>query len=119
MACLTPTQLSRGGEIDVSSGQASLDEVENWVTRWQGTWRLELADTKIVLPSGESEASLRARRDRLCEVRDSLGKMVRGPKWITETGETYIWSDALENQNSSDDYEISSANHEASSDDSD
>ena len=94
MACLTPTQLSGGGEIEVYFGQVSLVDVEDWVTRWQGPGELRLRVTHIVLPSGESEASLRARTDSLCKVRGSWGeRMVDEPQWITETGEEYTWSD--------------------------
>ena len=93
MACLTPTQLSRGGEIKVMFGEASLEEVEDWVDRWQAARGLRLSYTHIVLPGGVSEASLKARTQRLKEVRDSRGLvMVDGQQWITETGERYTWS---------------------------
>ena len=94
MACLTPTQLSEGGKIHVFHGKASLEEVEDWVDRWQAAGGLRLYATHIVLPSGMREASLKARTDRLEEVRDSRGGwMVVEPEWITETGEEYTWSD--------------------------
>ena len=94
MACLTPTQLSEGGKIQVLWGEASLEEVEDWVDRWQAAGGLMLAMTHIVLPSGVSETSLKARTDRLREVRDVRGeKMVYDPAWRTETGERYTWSD--------------------------
>ena len=118
IACLTSTQLSGGGGIYVYYGQASLVDVEDWVTRWQGTGGFQLRWTHIVLPSGESEASLRARTDSLCKVRGSWGeRMVDEPQWITETGEEYTWSDALENQHSSDDYETCSDDSKTYSDD--
>ena len=94
MACLTPTQLSEGGKIQVVYGEASLEEVEDWVDRWQAAWGLQLLWTHIVLPSGVSEDSLKARTDRLEEVRDGRGGvMVLEPLWRTETGERYTWSD--------------------------
>ena len=94
MACLTPTQLSGGGEIIVWFGEAILEEVEDWVDRWQSAGSLRLCIIGIVLPSGVSEASLKARTDRLKEVRDGRGeKMVDHPWWRTETGEEYTWSD--------------------------
>ena len=94
MACLSPTQLSEGGGIVVGCGEASLEEVEDWVDRWQAARGLRLSYTHIVLPGGVSEASLKARRDRLREVRDVRGeKMVYDPAWRTETGERYTWSD--------------------------
>ena len=75
-------------------GEASLEEVEDWVDRWQAAGGLMLYMTHIVLPSGVSEASLKARRDRLKEVRDGRGLwMVDDPQWRTETGEEYTWSD--------------------------
>ena len=90
MACLTSTQLSEGGEIQVFHGKASLEEVEDWVDRWQAAGGLSLWGTHIVLPSGVSEASLKARTDRLEKVRDGRGdQMVNVPRWRTETGEWY------------------------------
>ena len=90
---LSPTQLSGGGGIDVCYGEASLEEVEDWVDRWQAAGGLQLLWTHIVLPSGVSEASLKARTDRLKEVMDSRGQeMVYSPQWRTETGEEYTWS---------------------------
>ena len=117
MACLSPTLLSGGGGIDVWWGKASLEEVEDWVDRWQVagglrldapyillpsgvrdkwqvTGRLELIGTHIVLPSGVSEASLKARTNRLKEVMDeSNDVIVNSRQWRTETGEVYTWSD--------------------------
>ena len=91
MACLTPTQLSGGGKIEVYCGEASLEEVEDWVDRWQAAGGLRLYATHIVLPSGVREASLRARTDRLKEVRDGRDEeMVEGPKWRIDTGERYM-----------------------------
>ena len=94
MACLTSTQLSGGGKIEVWWGEASLEEVEDWVDRWQAVGGLLLYSTNIVLPSGVSETSLKARTDRLEEVRNGRGQeMVYSPQWRTETGEKYTWSD--------------------------
>ena len=94
MACLTSTQLSGGGKIEVWWGKASLEEVEDWVDRWQAAGGLMLYLTNIVLPSDVSETSLKARTDRLEEVRDGRGGvMVLEPLWRTETGEEYTWSD--------------------------
>ena len=94
MACLSPTQLSEGGKIQVSWGEASLEEVEDWVDRWQAAGGLMLGYTHIVLPSDVSEASLKARTDKLEEVRNGRGQeMVYSPQWRTETGEKYTWSD--------------------------
>ena len=94
MACLTPTQLSGGGKIQVVFGEASLEEVEDWVDRWQAAGGLMLSYTHIVLPSGVSEDSLKARTDKLEDVRDVRGEeMVFVPEWRTETGEEYTWSD--------------------------
>ena len=94
MACLTPTLLSEGGKIQVQFGEASLEEVEDCVDRWQAAGGLWLVRTHIVLPSGVSEASLEVRTDRLEEVRDVRGGgMVHRPRWRTETGEEYTWSD--------------------------
>ena len=94
MACLTPIPLSEGGKIEVWWGKASLEEVEDWVDRWQAAGGLLLYKTHIVLPSDVSEDSLKARTDRLREVRDVRGEeMVDVPRWRTETGEKYTWSD--------------------------
>ena len=94
MAYLTSTQLSEGGKIEVWWGKASMEEVEDWVDRWQAAGWLRLYSTNIVLPSGVSEDSLKARTDRLREVRDGRGEwMVHRPWWITDTGEEYTWSD--------------------------
>ena len=94
MACLTTTQLSGGRGIQVMSGEASLEEVEDWVDRWQAAGGLRLRYTHIVLPCGVSEDSLKARTHRLEEVRDVRGWwMVNYPLWRTETGEKYTWSD--------------------------
>ena len=94
MACLSPTQLSGDGKIQVMFGEASLEEVEDWVDRWQAAGGMLLVMTHIVLPSGVSEASLKARTDRLREVRDGRNEeMVHRPRWRTETGEEYTWSD--------------------------
>ena len=91
MACLTPTLLSEGGKNDVRYGEASLEEVEDWVDRWQAAGGLRLYATHIVLPSGVSEASLKARTDRLKEVRDGRDEeMVCGPQWRIDTGERYM-----------------------------
>ena len=95
IACLTPTQLPGDWEIDLLCGEASLEEVEDLVDRWQATGGLQLLWTHIVLPSGVSEDSLKARTDKLREVGYGRGeKMVNDPQFITETGEMYNWSDA-------------------------
>ena len=95
MTCLTPTRLSGNWEIDLLCGEASLEEVEDLVDRWQVAGGLQLLWTHIVLPSGVSEASLKARTDKLREVGYGRGeKMVNDPQFITETGEMYNWSDA-------------------------
>ena len=94
MGCVTPTHLSDGREIEICQGQASLEEMEGWVNRWQSTGGLQINWTHIVLPSCVSEASLRARRDRVLELRDDKGtSIVRSPRWIMETGKVYTWSD--------------------------
>ena len=94
MACLTPTQLSGGGQIQVQFGETSLEEVEDWVDRWQAAGGLRLNETNFVLPCGVSKASLRARTIRLREVRDVWGvKMVCHPRWRTETRKEFTWSD--------------------------
>ena len=92
MACQSPTMLSR--QVTVWYGEVSLEEVEDWVDGLQTARWLRLHSTQIVLPSGVSEASLKARTDKLKEVRDGGGeKIVNVQQWRTETGERYTWSD--------------------------
>ena len=82
MACQSPTMLLR--QVTVWYGEVSLEEVEDWVDGLQTARWLRLHSTQIVLPSGVSEASLKARTDKLKEVRDIWGQqMVYNPQWKT------------------------------------
>ena len=94
LACLLHPHLTQGRYIQVVCGTAGLGEVEAWVYTCQQTGlRVQLLHTTILVQEGE-EDSLRARRDRLCEAEDREGRrMVDDPRWRTQTGEEYVWTD--------------------------
>ena len=94
LACLPHPHLIQGRDIMVRYGTAGLGEVEACVyTCQQAGLRVQLRHTTILVPEGE-EDSLRARRDRLYEAEDREGRrMVYDPRWRTQTGEEYVWTD--------------------------
>ena len=79
--------------IIVFFGTAGLGELEaRKHTFEQAEGRVVLVSTTILVPEGK-EDSLRTRRDRLFEAVNGRGLEVQNPKWRTQAGEEYVWTD--------------------------
>ena len=77
--------------ISVEGGSVSLQQLERCHQRYQqAEVGLELMFTRILVPEGEEEFSLRPRRDEMSQVLDCRGKrMLHDPQWKAVSGRRY------------------------------